>query len=228
MSKKTPSQFLVIGLGRLGKALTRKLFESGADVLAVDSSIADVNEAAGYSTQALCLDASNESSLTKLGVNNFDAVIVCIGAAEASIFVTLLCKQLGAKKVVAKAQNEKHRDVLEKIGADFVVFPEEDAGIKLGSMLYNPNMLEIIDLTDTYKLIEIRTPPKWSDKTLMQLDIRKQYGINIVLIKRGDKVFSSPGGDFTLKLGDLLVIGGENEDLLKLKSKATEKVEEYL
>lgn len=219
---------MVIGLGRLGKALTRKLFESGADVLAVDSSIADVNEAAGYSTQALCLDASNESSLTKLGVNNFDAVIVCIGAAEASIFVTLLCKQLGAKKVVAKAQNEKHRDVLEKIGADFVVFPEEDAGIKLGSMLYNPNMLEIIDLTDTYKLIEIRTPPKWSDKTLMQLDIRKQYGINIVLIKRGDKVFSSPGGDFTLKLGDLLVIGGENEDLLKLKSKATEKVEEYL
>ncbi len=225
MAKILKKQYAVIGLGRFGCALTRGLHAEGAEVLVIDSDPDKVNEIEPYCTQAICTDATDEAVLEKIGIRNLDVVIVCIaGDIESSIFITLTCKQLGVPQVIAKAQNDRHRHVLKKIGADIVIVPEEEMGAKLAANLVKPNMIEIMSLSDNFRMVEIKTPLKWQHKTLIQLNLRNTERVTIILIKRGEEIIVTPGGECELLPDDILVIAGTYTDTKRLSNKATETV----
>ncbi len=224
MARTVKKTFAVIGIGRFGTTVTRVLHESGAEVLAVDTDREKINGIEPFCTQAVCADAANERVLDKLGIRNFDVVVVCIGETEASVFVTLTCKQLGVKKLIAKAQNRRHRDILEKLGADRVVIPEEEMGEKIAQMLLSPNMIEIMSFSDSFRMVEIITPEKWKSRALKDLNLRNTEGIAIILVQRGEEVIATPSGDCVLLADDILVVAGANEDILRLSRKATKEV----
>ena len=194
-------------------------------MLVVDSDPDKVNEIEPYCAQAICADATDEAVLEKIGIRNLDVAIVCIaGDIEASIFVTLTCKQLGVPQVIAKAQNERHRHVLKKIGADIVIVPEEEMGAKLAANLVKPNMIEIMSLSDNFRMVEIRTPLKWQHKTLLQLNLRNTEQVTIIRVKRGDEIIVTPQATCELLPDDILVIAGTYTDTKRLSAKATETV----
>ncbi len=227
MKKSSPikRQYVVFGLGRLGTALVKSLHDFGAEVLAIDSDEEKVNEISQYCTHAVCADATDERSLEQLGINNMDVAVVCIATnIEASIFISLMCKQMGVPTVIAKASDERHKIVLQKIGVDMVFVPEEAMGEKLAATLIKPNMVEVMTLTDKFQMVEIRTPKKWQDKTLAELDLRNTEHVTLVVIKRGDDVIASPGGDCKLLADDILIIAGTVNDTKRLSNKATERV----
>lgn len=225
MAKIVKKQYAVIGLGRFGQALTKRLHAEGAEVLAIDSDMEIINEMEPYCTQAVCADATDEAVLERLGIRNLDVAIVCVASnIESSVFITLTCKQLGVPQVIAKAQNARHSQVLKKIGADVVIIPEEESGAKLAANLVAPNMIEILSLSNKFRIVEIRTPQKWQHKTLVQLDLRNTEKISIVLIKRGEEIIATPGADCELLPDDILVIAGSYTDTKRLSTKATESV----
>ncbi len=218
-------QYVVFGLGRFGVTLTKSLYDYGAEVLVIDKNEELINDISPYCTHAVCADATDERSLEQLGVNNMDVAIVCIASnIEASIFISLICKQMGIPKVIAKAHDARHKLVLERIGVDMVLIPEEEMGERIAAMLAKPNVVEILTLADSFRMIEIRTPKKWQDKTLAQLDLRNTEHITLVVIKRGEEIIVSPGGDCILLDGDLLVIAGTVSDTKRLSNKATDTV----
>lgn len=218
-------QYVVFGLGRFGTALTKALYDYGAEVLAIDVDEDAVNDISPYCTHAVCADATDARSLEQLGINNMDVAIVCVASnIEASIFITLLCKQLGVPKVISKASNERHKLVLERIGADSVIIPETAMGERLAAMLAKPNVVEIMTLANSFRMVEIHTPKRWVDKTLIELNLRKNERVNIVVIKRGEEIITSPTADCKLLADDLLVVAGSVDDINKLSSKATGKV----
>ncbi|MDE7395095.1 MAG: TrkA family potassium uptake protein, partial [Clostridiales bacterium] len=225
MAKIINKQYAVIGLGRFGQALTKRLHAEGAEVLAIDSDMEIINEMERYCTQAVCADATDEAVLEKLGIRNLDVVIVCVASnIESSVFITLTCKQIGVPKVIAKALNERHSQALKKIGADMVIIPEEESGAKLAANLVAPNMIEILSLSNKFRIVEIRTPLKWQHKTLIQLNLRNTEKVSIVLIKRGEEIIATPGADCELLPEDILVIAGSYTDTKRLSTKATESV----
>lgn len=228
MAKSIKSQYVVIGLGRFGIALTKRLYAEGAEVLVIDRDPEKINEIDAYCTQAVCADATDERVLVKLGVRNLDVAVVCIATdIESSIFVTLLLKQLGIPRVIAKAQDNKHKHVLEKIGADYVLVPEEEMGAKLADTLLKPNMIEVLSLSGQFRIVEIRPPAKWQGKSLLELNLRNTEHISIILIKRGETVIAPPTADCVLLPDDILVIAGTVADTKRLSNKATAKVLEY-
>ncbi len=218
------NQYVVFGLGRFGVSLTKALNEYGAEVLCVDEDEEKINEIAPFCTHSVCMDATDENNLKRLGINNMDVAIVCIASnIESSIFITLLCKQMGIPKVISKASDERHKLVLERIGADTVVIPEEAMGERLASMLCKPNVVEIMTLADSFRMVEIRTPKRWLDKTLIELNLRHTERVNIVVIKRGDEIITSPAGDCKLLADDIIVVAGAVDDINRLSNKATGK-----
>lgn len=221
MSNKERSQFAVIGLGRFGTALATKLVEMDKEVLAIDLNEEKVNNISDIVTHSITADATDENVLKAVGIKNFDAVVVCIGTnMQASILVTLICKQLGVNYIVAKAQSEKHKTVLEKIGADLVVFPEEYMGRRVASMIANPKLNDVLDLSDGFKLIDIKTPKKWEDMSLAEVDLRKNYDVSVIYIKRSDGTsILTPGGDSILHNGDSMILGGHSTSIDKIANK---------
>lgn len=225
MAKNVKKQYAVIGLGRFGTALTKGLEREGAEVLVIDNDPDRINEIDNYCTQAICADATDEKVLEKLGVRNLDVAVVCIADdIESSIFVTLTLKQLGVPKVIAKAQSDKHRSVLQKIGADLVILPEEEAANKLVEKLLKPNIVEILSLSDDFRIVEIKTPVKWQNKTLLQLDLRNTERVSILLIKRGNDVITTPDRETVLMPDDILLISGDATATKRLSAKATASV----
>lgn len=212
-------QFVILGLGRFGLSLARTLYSLGHDVLAVDENediIQDISDSVTHAVQA---DATDENSLRALGLRNFDVAVVAIGSSiQASILVTLIVKELGVKYVVAKAQSELHAKVLYKIGADRVVFPERDMGLRLAHNLVSSNVLDFIELAPDYSIVEIASLPEWEGKTLKELDMRVKYGINIMAIKRDEEINISPRAEEVIQSADILVVIGSNEDLTRLEN----------
>ena len=219
---KKMSQFVVIGLGKFGKVVATNLVELGNEVLVMDTNPEEVKKMEGIASAAVVADATSTDVLHSLGVRNFDCVIICIGHnLQSSILTTLICKDLGVKYVVAKAQNDQHKKVLERIGADMVVFPEVYMGKKVASMLDNPSMNEIMSLTDNYKIVEIPVPDGWCDKTIKEIDIRKKHKISVIFIKRGEEVIS-PEPETQFLKGDLLIISGDIKKIETLSNKTSE------
>ncbi|MEG2326610.1 MULTISPECIES: potassium channel family protein [Enterococcus] len=214
--------FAIIGLGRFGGSICRTLIESGQEVLAVDSNEDRVNEYMNIATHAVVANAQDEMTLRSLGIRNFDHVIVAIGEdIQASILVTLMVKEMGVPDIVAKAQNEYHARVLEKIGADRVVHPERDMGQRLAHNLVSKNILDYLELSDEFSLAEINvTNRKFYGKTLNELDFRRRFGLNVVAIRRDKQdPIVTPGAEEVVQKDDHLVVIGRDEDVDYLDEK---------
>lgn len=215
--------FVVIGCGRFGGAIAKTLFELGNEVLAIDKNpemLKDVSEYVTYSVEA---DAMDESVLKELGLSNFDVAIISIGSSlESSIMATLIAKELGVKRVVTKAQSELHGKLLAKIGADKIVFPERDMGIRVAHHLTSNNILDYIELSPDFSILEVAALKSWHDKSLEDLRLRNKYGVNVIAIKQGEEVNISLGSNYIIKEGDILVIIGRTKDVLKIEKKAGE------
>jgi len=216
-------QFVVIGIGRFGSALAERLYELGHEVLAIDTSEDLIQKISDKVTHAVTADATDESVLKSLGVRNFDVGIVSIGSdIQSSIIVTLMLKEMGVKYIVAKAQNDLHAKVLYKIGADRVVFPERDMGERVAHNLIATNILEFIELSPEYSIIEFTVPHNWVGKNLRDLNLRVRFGINVVALKStsNDKINAAPMADDEIMEDTIMVVIGSNENLKRLEKKA--------
>ncbi|UVI31383.1 potassium channel family protein [Paenibacillus spongiae] len=211
-------QYAVIGMGRFGSSVASALSNLGFEVMAIDSDEQKIQEVASIVTHAVSADTTDEEALRALGVRNFDVVVVAIGAdIQASILTTLILKELGVPKLIVKAQNELHGKVLSKIGADKVVYPERDMGLRVAHHLISPNILDYIELSDDYSILEIKAPAQVVGKNLKQLDIRARFKCNVLAIKTGDSMNISPYAEDIIHEQDTLVIVGKNEDLTNLE-----------
>ncbi|NLV21793.1 MAG: TrkA family potassium uptake protein [Syntrophomonadaceae bacterium] len=207
-------QFAVIGIGRFGQSLVEELTRLGYEVMAIDIDEEKINDTVEIATHAVQADSMDEDALKALGIRNFDVVIVAIGNnIQSNILTTIILKELGVKKVVAKAQNALHGKVLEKIGADVVIYPERDMAIKLARSLVSNNFLEQINLSPTYSVIELFTPVTFINKSLVEIGLRKKMGVTVLAIRRDDNVIVAPGPDEKLYKGDIIIALGSNEDL---------------
>lgn len=213
MKGKT-KQFMVLGMGLFGSSLAKALHEFGHEVLAVDSDADLVEAIAPYVTQAVQIDATDEAALQELGVRNFDAVIVSIGKnLRDSILVCVIIKELGVPYLIAKATDEIHAKVLRKIGVDRVVFPERDMGVRVAKSLITPNVLEMMEFSGDYRLIEIILPAKWAGSSIIEVDVRRKYGISILAIQRDGQFIVSPSPDAVFQTGDILLVLGQKDDI---------------
>lgn len=214
-------QYAVIGIGRFGSSVAETLHSIGCEVLAVDKDANRVQDIADWVTHVIEADTTDERALRELGINNFDVVVVAIGEdIQASIMTTLLLKEIGVKKVVVKAQNSLHGKVLEKIGADKVIFPERDMGVKVVQNLISPSILDFLELSDDYSIIEIKAGAFFANQSLQELDIRARFGCNVIAIRSGGRFFINPTADFIIHHGDILIMIGHNDDLRRLQKKA--------
>ncbi|MDK2805957.1 MAG: trk/ktr system potassium uptake protein [Thermoanaerobacterium sp.] len=210
-------QFVVIGLGRFGSSVAMTLYSLGCDVLAIDSSEERVQRISDSVTRAVQADATDEKVLRSLGVRNFDVAIIGTGTdIQTSLMVTLMVKELGVKTVVAKALNELHAKVLLKIGADRVIFPEKEAGIKLAHSLTSSNILDFIELSPEYNIVEIMALRDWIGKSLNELKLRQRFGLNIIAIKRENNIKITPSADDIIMEGDNLFIIASIDSINKL------------
>ncbi len=213
---KNFDQFAVLGLGRFGSEIAVALSEGGKEVLAVDVAEDRVQAISPLVTHAVTADAADEHVLKAIEISSFDAVVVAIGDIQASVLATVTLKEMGAKYIVAKASNDKHKRVLEKIGADYVLVPEAEMAQKLANRLMNKRLNDLMEVNDKYSIVEIAVPEAWSGKSLIELGVRNKFRVNVILVLAGgEEVISSPGGDTVLGGSDHMLVGGNNEDILK-------------
>ncbi len=181
--------YAVFGLGRYGTAVARELARNGADVLAVDEDENVVNEMAMEIPLCKCADVTDINVLEKLGIANFDVVVVAMASnLEASVMATTLCKEMGVPHVVVKCANEMHQKIFAKVGADDVVFPENESGNRLAKNLLSGGFVDIVELSDEISVVSIDVTKEWVNKTLAELNLRKKYGINVIAISKNGKV----------------------------------------
>lgn len=212
-------QFAVIGMGRFGYSLATKLYELGYDVLAIDDDEENIKNIAERVTYAVQADATDINTLKAIGLRNIEVVVVAIATdINASLMTTLNARELGIKEVFAKAQNEQHAKVLYKVGADRVFLPERDMGNRVAHNIASNNILDLIELDPNHSIIEINAIEQWEGKSLADLDLRAKYGINVIAIKRGDKLNISPIAKDEIQKIDILVVIGDNNSLAKIKN----------
>lgn len=215
--------FVVIGCGRFGGAVARTLFSLGNEVLAIDISEDIIKEISDEVTHSVQADVMDETVLKDLGLRNFDVAVIAIGSdLEASIMATLIAKELGIKRVIAKALSELHGKALYKIGADIVIFPERDMGIRVAHNLASTNILDFIELSPDFSILEVTALKEWEDKSLAQLKLSTKYGINVMAIKRGSSISVSPNGEVVIEKDDILVVIGSIKDIKRIEQKAGE------
>ena len=203
--------YFVVGLGRFGTEVARRLCELGCEVLVLDNNNELVQQISGDVTQAVVGDARDKEVLRALGAADFDCAIVAIGnSLSDSVLATMNLKELGVPYVVCKAYDEVHRQVLLKLGADKVVIPEQEQANRLARNLSSHNVLDYIELSDACGIIEVPAPTPWVGKTLKELNVRAKLGVNIIAVKQGSHINVSPGADYEITLGDVMVVLGDN------------------
>jgi len=206
--------FIVVGLGRFGTEAAKCLYQQGSEVLVIDNSAELVQAISDDVTQAVVGDARDKEVLRALGVKDFDCAIVAIGASLGdSVLATMNLKELGVPYVVCKAHDDTHREVLKKLGADRVVIPEKENAARLAKSLSSHNVLDYIELSEDYGIIDIPAPASWYNKSLLELNVRAKLGVNILAIKRSGQITVSPGADFCILQGDIVVVLGDNAAL---------------
>ena len=206
--------YIVVGLGRFGTEVAKRLCELGCEVLVVERNSDLVQAISEDVTQAVVGDARDKEVLRALGVADFDCAIVAVGDSLGdSVLATMNLKELGVPYVVCKAYDETHRQVLVKLGADKVVIPEHEQACRLARNLSSPNVLDYIELSDAHGIIEVPAPASWMGKSLKDLNVRAKLGVNIIAIKQGNAINVSPGADYAIMPGDIMVVLGDTAAL---------------
>jgi trk system potassium uptake protein TrkA len=207
-------QIAVIGLGRFGAAVAQALEEAGHEVLGIDRNMDAVEEMASLLSHVVVLDATEEAALRSLGLQEFDAAIVSIAEhLEASILATMLLKRLGVPRVVAKASEELHSEILRRVGADQVVFPERDAGISLAHGWPSRAILDSLDVVEGYGVHRVVAPAQWVGKTVGQLDVHARFGVHLFILARGSELSVFPADEQVVREGEIIVLAGRTEDV---------------
>ena len=215
LKKKT---YAVFGLGRYGKAVAKELVENGMEVLAVDNDIKIVNDAAAYLPVCKCADVTDPEVISRLGIGNIDTVIVCMASnLEASVMAVALCKEAGVRTVIAKSANEMHQKILLRIGAEQVVLPENESGIRLAKNLLCSGFIDMISLSKDVSMLEVDVKPEWVGKNLIELNLRKRYDINVVAVKKGGTVQVNINPEQKLDAETTLIVLANTAKLGKLK-----------
>ena len=206
--------YVVIGMGRFGSEVARRLCELGCEVLAIDSSSELIQPMSDVVTQAVVADARDKEVLRALGVKDFDCAVVAIGGNLAnSVLATMNLQELGVKHIVCKAHDDTHRQVLMKLGADRVVIPEQEQADRLAKNLSSPNVLEYIELSEEYGIVEIPAPKSWQGKSLKELNVRAKLGVNIIAVEKGGDINVSPSADYKIAPEDIMVVLGDTAAL---------------
>ena len=186
---KAKKTYAVFGLGRYGTAVAKELAENGMEIIAVDIEQRIVNDAAAYLPVCKCADVTDSEVISRLGIGNIDTVIVCMaGNLEASVMAVTLCKEAGVRNVIAKCANEMQQKILLRVGADKVVFPEKESGVRLAKNLLSSGFIDMISLSKDVSMVEIDVKEEWCGKNLIELNFRKKYGFNVVALKKGEAV----------------------------------------
>ncbi len=212
--------FVVIGLGRFGSAVAEELYRQGYDVLAVDRDMEQVERIADSVTQAVCCDATKMQQLRELGVSGMDCAILAVGSdIGASALVTLNLKELKVSQVICKAKSHIHRQVLERIGADLVVFPEHEMGTKLAQKLVGTSLVNYLELSPDYGILELPVPKRWTGKNIQELDIRRAYRVNIVAVRAAgaNEIQVAPTADYSFLHNDRVIVVGETSAINALR-----------
>ena len=206
--------YIVIGLGRFGSQAAKRLCELGCEVLAIDRNSELVQPISNQVTQAVVADARDKEVLRALGAKDFQCAIVAIGGDLAdSVLATMNLKELGVPYIVCKASDETHRQVLLKLGADRVVIPEQEQADRLAKNLSSPNVLDYIELSEEYGIIEIPAPKAWVGKSLKELNVRAKLGVNIIAVEKGSKINVSPAADYRIEADNVMVVLGDTAAL---------------
>ncbi len=211
--------FVVIGLGRFGRAVATELCKLGCEVMAIDAQEEPVQAIVEEVTHAACGDARDPEVLRALGVRNYQCAIVASGAdVGTSALITLNLKELGLSQIICKAQSHTHRKVLEKIGADKVIFPEHESGVKLAQGLSFSNILNYIELSEDYSVMELQPPKSWLGRSILEMDVRNAYHVNVIAVRKPKthEMMVAPGANYVMEAGDILVTLGRNADMDKL------------
>ena len=211
-------QFVVFGLGRFGTSIATSLSEAGYEVMVVDTSEERIQDISTLVTHAVQADATDADTLRALGIRNFDVAVVAIGKdMQSSIMIALLLKEMGIPYVVAKASTEIHQRVLEKLGADRIILPEYEMGKRMAANLVSGNIIDYIELSEDYSIVEIAILPEWAGQNIRDLDVRAKYGINIIAIEREGKIEVSPTPNYVMEAEDIMVVVGDNKALQELE-----------
>lgn len=213
-------QVVVIGLGRFGSSVCQELYKMGHEVLAIDSNMERVDANRDYSSHAVIANATDESELKALGVRNFDNAIVAIGDdLQASVLCTLMLKEIGVSKVWVKARDLQHQKILEKVGADRVIQPEYEMGVRVAHHMDSEKIIDYIDLSKDYSIQELTASDKIANRTLAKLNLRERYKIIILAIKRGEDVNIAPVPNDEVQENDVLIVMGHRDDLKRFEEK---------
>lgn len=215
---KINQSYAVFGLGRYGKAVAKELAEDGAEVLAVDINEDVVNAASAELPYCKCADVTDAEVIKQLGIANVDVVIISMaGDLEASVMATMLCKEAGVKTVIVKCASEMNCKILSKVGADRVVLPENESGIRLAKNLLSSGFMDIIELSKDVSMVELDVKPEWEGKSLIELSLRKKYSINVVAFVQGKDVCTNINPEEPLNAEMKLIVIGNTAKLNKLK-----------
>ena len=215
---KAKKTYAVFGLGRYGVAVAKELVDNGMEVIAVDTEQKIVNDAAAYLPICKCADVTDAEVISRLGIRNIDTVIVCMASnLETSVMAVNLCKEAGVKTVIAKCANEIHRKILLRVGADIVVFPEYETGVRLATNLLSSGFVDMISLSKDVSVVEINVKDEWVGKNLIELNLRRRYGINVVAIKKGEKVSVNVNPEEALDEDTVLIVIANTAKLAKLR-----------
>ncbi len=210
--------YAVFGLGRYGKAVATELINHGAEVIAVDIDEEVVNDAVSEIPFCKCADITDIDVIRQLGIANVDVVIISMASSlEESVMATMLCKEVGVKNVIVKCGNAMNCRILEKIGADKVVFPEMESGIRLAKNLISSDFVDIVELSKDISMVELNVRREWEGKSPVELKFRQKYGINIVAIKQGDDVSIEIDPEKPLKKGMSLIVMANTDSLERLR-----------
>jgi len=215
MSKKS---YAVIGMGRFGESVVEELVKRQADVLVIDKNPERIAKMSKIATHAVTLDSTNVQALKEVGISSIDHVVVAIGKdLQSSILTTLILKDLGVDRVTVKVQDANHEKVVEKLGADEIIQPEQQSGKRLASKIISDNVLDYIDLNESHSFIIINVMDKIVDSTIINLNVRNKFHINIVAIRRGEDILIPSPDDVLMKTDQLLLVG-KNNDLEKFNN----------
>lgn len=217
MRMKLKQTYAVFGLGRYGKAVAKELVKSGAEVLAVDRNESEVNAVAAELPYCKCADVTDPEVIRQLGIASIDVVIISMASnLEACVMATMLCKEVGVKTVIAKCSSEMNCKILSKVGADRVVFPERDSGVRLAKNLLSSGFVDMIELSKDISMVELEVKPEWEGKSLIELNLRKKYSVNVVATIHGTEINTIIDPEKPLTQDETLIVIGKMTKLSQI------------